>query len=306
MLTITVSELMTEKRIDILIANNTEYSRSAVQKLIEQERVSVNGLSINKKYIPKPGDFISIEPFDPIPLDVKGSDIELNVRYEDEDLLVIDKPVGMVVHPAPGNYEDTLVNALISYCGDSLSGINGIMRPGIVHRIDKDTSGLLLIAKNDKAHLSLAEQIKNHTARREYAAIIHGKLKSSVGTINAPIGRNQKDRKKMAVTMTNSKQAITHYKVIEEFKGYSYITCQLETGRTHQIRVHMSSIGHPILGDQLYGVKTNLPIDHQCLHAYRITFRHPSTDEEITIESPLPGYFNKILDILRKENAYGQ
>lgn len=306
MLKIQVSTQTFEERIDVFLANNTEYSRNAIQKLIENNRVLVNGINVNKKYLPKYGDSIEIIPFDPIPLEVKASNIDLNIKYEDDDILVVDKPIGMVVHPAPGNYEDTLVNALVSHCGDSLSGINGVMRPGIIHRIDKDTSGLLIVAKNDKSHVFLADQIKDHLVSREYLAVVHGKFRSQTGTINAPIGRNKKDRKKMAVTCVNSKNAITHYDVLEEFDKYSLIKCKLETGRTHQIRVHMSSAGHPIVGDQLYGIKTTLPINHQCLHAYKISFVHPTTKEKMTIESELPLYFNEILHILREENAYGQ
>ncbi len=305
MLTITVTDEAVGKRVDSVITDFTEMTRSAIQKLLEGGAVLVNGEMVAKNYKVRTGDVIEVEIPEPKPLDMTPADIPLNVLYEDADLLVVDKPIGMVVHPAPGNYEDTLVNALLSHCGDSLSGINGVLRPGIVHRIDKETSGLLLVAKNDKAHVSLAEQIKEHTARREYLAVVHGKLKNSDGTVNAPIGRNPKDRKKMAVTPINSKFAVTNYRVLEEFSEYSLIECRLETGRTHQIRVHMAHIGHPVAGDKQYGRKTKLPLEHQCLHAVRITFVHPTTGEEMTVESSLPEYFTETLRILRKENADG-
>ena len=304
---ITVTEDAAGTRLDALVSASGEFSRSAAQKLIESGAVTVNGSAVTaKNHKTKPGDEIVITPPESVPLDMAPAEIPLSVLYEDNDLLVVDKPVGMVVHPAPGNYSDTLVNALLAHCGDSLSGINGVMRPGIVHRIDKETSGVLLVAKNDKAHLSLAEQIKEHTARREYLAVVHGRFPSKTGTVNAPIGRRRTDRKKMAVTAVNSKPAVTHYEVLEEFDKYSLILCRLETGRTHQIRVHMAHIGHPVAGDRQYGRATDLPLTHQCLHAIRITFRHPSTGEEMTVEAPLPEYFAETLGVLRKENANGK
>ena len=225
----------------------------------------------------------------------------MEIEYEDNDLLVVNKPKGMVVHPAAGNYDGTLVNALLYHCGESLSGINGVMRPGIVHRIDKDTSGLLIVAKNDFAHYSLAEQIKEHSFTREYEAIVFGNLKDDEGTVNAPIGRSQYDRKKMCVTEKNSKHAVTHYKVIARYKGYTHIKCILETGRTHQIRVHMAYLGHPVSGDLVYGVK-NEKVDFtgQCLHARKIGFIHPRTNEYLEFTSELPDYFKKYLEKLEK------
>ena len=305
MLTITVTDELVGKRIDSVVTESSELTRSAVQKLLEGGLILVNRTAVAKNYKLRSGDCITVEMPEAKPLDMEPADIPLNVLYEDKDLLVVDKPIGMVVHPAPGNYSDTLVNALLAHCGESLSGINGVMRPGIVHRIDKETSGVLLVAKNDKAHVSLAEQIKAHTARREYLAVVHGSFTTDEGTVNAPIGRNPKDRKKMAVTAYNSKPAITHFKVLESFSQYSLVLCKLETGRTHQIRVHMAHIGHPVAGDRLYGRTTKLPLKHQCLHALRISFVHPTTGEEMTVESTLPEYFTEILRILRKENADG-
>ena len=243
-------------RIDKYIADNEpSLTRTAAAKLIEQEKVIVNGKIVGKNYKLKSGDKISLEIPDPVPYEAKPENIPLEIEYEDNDLLVVNKPKGMVVHPAAGNYDGTLVNALLYHCGESLSGINGVMRPGIVHRIDKDTSGLLIVAKNDFAHYSLAEQIKEHSFTREYEAIVFGNLKDDEGTVNAPIGRSQYDRKKMCVTEKNSKHAVTHYKVIARYKGYTHIKCILETGRTHQIRVHMAYLGHPVSGDLVYGVK---------------------------------------------------
>ena len=304
---LTVTDGLAGTRLDAFVSSQGGFSRSASQKMIESGAVSVCGMVVTeKKHKVKAGDEVEITPPESVPLDMAPADIPLDVLYEDADLLVVNKPVGMVVHPAPGNYSDTLVNALLAHCGDSLSGINGVMRPGIVHRIDKDTSGVLLVAKNDKAHLSLAEQIKAHTARREYLAVVHGRFPAKAGVVNAPIGRGRNDRKKMAVTAFNSKPAVTHYEVLEEFDKYSLILCRLETGRTHQIRVHMAHIGHPVAGDKQYGRTTDLPLSHQCLHAVRITFRHPSTGEEMTVEAPLPDYFTETLGVLRKEDADGK
>ena len=305
MIQIRITDELVSKRLDAVVSENTELTRSAVQKLIEAQAVTVNGEAVAKNYKVREGDVIEVTPPENKPLDMEPSDIELSVLYEDSDLLVVDKPVGMVVHPAPGNYSDTLVNALLNHCGDSLSGINGVLRPGIVHRIDKDTSGVLLVAKNDKAHVSLAEQIKEHTARREYLAVVHGRFPKDEGTVCAPIGRSPRDRKKMAVTPVNSKSAVTHYTVLETFDKYSLIRCRLETGRTHQIRVHMAHIGHPVAGDRQYGRATELPLEHQCLHAQKITFIHPSTGEEMTVEAPLPDYFTDTLGVLREVTAHG-
>jgi len=235
-----------------------------------------------------------------VPSENIPQDIELDIVYEDSDLLVVNKPKGMVVHPAAGNLDGTLVNALLFHCGESLSGINGVIRPGIVHRIDKDTSGLLVVAKNDSAHVSLAEQIKSHTFDRFYEAIICGRLKEREGKIDAPIGRHPKDRKKMAIVQ-DGRNAVTHYEVIAEYNGFSHVKFKLETGRTHQIRVHMSSIGHPIVGDTVYGARDKFGLEGQCLHAKTISFVHPKTNEFMSFDSELPDYFTKTLDKLRRQ-----
>lgn len=275
-------------------------SRNAIQKLIENGKVLVNGTVVNKKYKVSTDDEIIMLPSELKPLDAEPENIPLDIVYEDEHLLVVNKPRGMVVHPAPGNYSGTLVNALLYHCKDSLSGINGVLRPGIVHRIDKDTSGLLIVAKTDKAHIGLAEQIKEHSFTREYNAVIVGHLKESQGTINAPIGRNPKDRKKMCVTMNNSKNAVTHYKTIEDFEGYSHISLKLETGRTHQIRVHMAYLGHAVAGDYVYGNdKKSAYLNGQCLHAIKIGFVHPITQEYLEFTSELPDYFTEFIGKLR-------
>lgn len=271
-------------------------SRSAAACLIEAENVLVNGKAVNKKHKLMQGDIISVSVPDPVEYEAKAENIPLDIVYEDDYLLVVNKPKGMVVHPAAGNYEGTLVNALLYHCKDSLSGINGVMRPGIVHRIDKDTSGLLIVAKNDFSHALLAEQIKEHSFTREYEAVVFGNLKDDSGTVDAPIGRNPNDRKKMCVTQKNSKNAVTHWEVIERFKSYTYIKCKLETGRTHQIRVHMAYIGHPVAGDSVYGVKKEKTgFEGQCLHARKIGFVHPSSGKYMEFESDLPEYFKNLL-----------
>ena len=276
-------------------------SRNSIQKLIEQGNVTINGASVNKKYKVNTDDEILVVTGELKPLDAEPENIPLDIVYEDDDLLVVNKPRGMVVHPAPGNYTGTLVNALLYHCKDSLSGINGVLRPGIVHRIDKDTSGLLIVAKNDKAHIGLAEQIKEHSFTREYNAVICGHLKDQDGTVNAPIGRNPKDRKKMCVTMQNSKNAVTHYSVIEEYNGYSHICLKLETGRTHQIRVHMSHLGHPVAGDLVYGHdKKSADLNGQCLHAIKIGFVHPIKNEYMEFSSDLPDYFKGFIDKVKR------
>ncbi len=276
-------------------------SRNSIQKLIEQGNVTINGVSVNKKYKVNTDDEILVVTGELKPLDAEPENIPLDIVYEDDDLLVVNKPRGMVVHPAPGNYTGTLVNALLYHCKDSLSGINGVLRPGIVHRIDKDTSGLLIVAKNDKAHIGLAEQIKEHSFTREYNAVICGHLKDQEGTVNAPIGRNPKDRKKMCVTMQNSKNAVTHYSVIEEFNGYSHICLKLETGRTHQIRVHMAHLGHPVAGDLVYGHdKKSAELNGQCLHAIKIGFIHPIKNEYMEFSSDLPDYFKGFIDKVKR------
>ena len=292
-------------RIDKFLSDNIEEcSRSMIVQIIEEQNVLVNGKNCNKKYKVKENDFIEITIPDPVEYIAKAENIPLDIVYEDEDLLVVNKKKGMVVHPAAGNYEGTLVNALLYYCKDSLSGINGVLRPGIVHRIDKNTSGLLIVAKNDFAHKHLAEQIKEHSFTREYEAVVLGNLKSEEGTVDAPIGRNPSDRKKMCVTDKNSKNAVTHYNVIERYNGHTHIKCKLETGRTHQIRVHMSYLGHPVAGDYLYSYKTKekFSFEGQCLHAKKIGFVHPRTQEFLFFDSELPEYFKDYLQKLKNIN----
>ena len=287
-------------RIDKYISDNiAELTRSAVQGLIEKELVLAEGKAVSKNYKLRGGEEISVEIPEPEPMDAVPEDIPLDIVYEDDDLLVVNKPKGMVVHPAHGNYTGTLVNALFHHCGDSLSGINGVIRPGIVHRIDKNTSGLLIVAKNDASHLKLAEQIKEHSFTREYEAVACGYFKDAEGTVDAPIGRHKTDRKKMCVTTENSRNAVTHYSVIRQYGGYAHVRLRLETGRTHQIRVHLSYIGHPVLGDDVYG-KPYKGIEGQCLHARKIGFIHPSTGEYMEFVSDLPDYFVSILAKLEK------
>ena len=280
-----------------------DLSRSAAQKLLEQGLVLRNGKPGKKNDRLEAGDEISVTLPEPKPLDVPATKMELDIVYEDEDVLVINKPKGLVVHPAAGHQEDTLVNGLLYAKGDSLSGINGILRPGIVHRIDKDTSGLLAIAKNDLAHTVLASQLKDHTMARTYEAIVCGSMKEDAGTVDAPIGRHPTDRKKMCVTERNSRHAVTHWEVIKRYRGYTHILCKLETGRTHQIRVHMAHIGHPILGDTVYGhKKKELGQDSQCLHAGQLCFRHPRDGRPVLVFAPLPEYFAEVLEKLERMN----
>ncbi|MGN0616867.1 RluA family pseudouridine synthase [Ruminococcus flavefaciens] len=287
-------------RIDKYISDNiAELTRSAVQGLIEKGLVLAEGKAVSKNYKLRGGEEISVEIPEPEPMDAVPEDIPLDIVYEDDDLLVVNKPKGMVVHPAHGNYTGTLVNALLHHCGDSLSGINGVIRPGIVHRIDKNTSGLLIVAKNDASHLKLAEQIKEHSFTREYEAVACGYFKETEGTVDAPIGRHKTDRKKMCVTTENSRNAVTHYSVIKQYGGYAHVRLRLETGRTHQIRVHLSYIGHPVLGDDVYG-KPYKGIEGQCLHARKIGFIHPTTGEYMEFVSDLPDYFVSILAKLEK------
>ena len=294
---LTVSEEFVSERIDkFLSATMENMSRSAAQKLIDDGNVRVNFIVVTKNYKVKLGDKVAVVVPEPKILEAKPENIPLDIRYEDNDLLVVNKPKGMVVHPAAGNFDGTLVNALLYHCKGSLSGIGGVIRPGIVHRIDKDTSGLLIVAKNDMAHVSLAEQIKAHSFTRQYQSVVYGRFKTPEGTVDAPIGRHPTDRKKMTVTTKNSKNAVTHYKVIEEYKDFTHLGLKLETGRTHQIRVHMSYIGHPVAGDGVYGPKKVIDyLGGQCLHSGLICFRHPRNREYIEIESELPEYFTDFL-----------
>lgn len=277
-----------------------ELSRSFVQKVLENGLVTVNGKPKKKSYLTQRSDEITVVAPELRGIEAVPQDIPLDIRYEDESLLVVNKPRGMVVHPAPGNPDGTLVNALLHHCAGSLSGINGVIRPGIVHRIDKNTSGLLIVAKTDEAHVSLAAQIAAHSFTREYRAVVHGGFKDISGTVDAPIGRNTNDRKKMCVTRTNSKHAVTHYEVLESYKNFSYIKVRLETGRTHQIRVHMAHIGHPVAGDDVYGPKNGISMGGQCLHAGLIGFEHPKTGRYIEVSSELPEYFTAFLDKISK------
>ena len=278
-----------------------ELTRSAAQRLLEEGAVTLAGRPVKKNYKTAPGDVLAVALPEPEPVDAVPQDIPLDVVYEDGDVIVVNKPVGMVVHPAAGHPDGTLVNALLYHCGESLSGINGALRPGIVHRIDRDTSGLLIAAKNDFAHQALAEQLQDHSLYREYEAVCVGTLREDAGTVDAPIGRHPVERKKMAVDRKNGRPAVTHWQVLERYPGYTHIRCRLETGRTHQIRVHMASIGHPLLGDTVYGAKKPVPgLAGQCLHARRLSFIHPRTGERVTVECPLPDYFTGVLTKLGK------
>lgn len=289
-------------RIDRFIADSApELTRSAVVRLMEEGAVTVGGKTAGKNYRMRSGDVVELVMPDPVLPEARPENIPLDIVYEDDDLLVVNKPRGMVVHPAAGNPDGTLVNALLYHCGDSLSGINGVLRPGIVHRIDKDTSGLLIVAKNDRSHKLLAEQIKEHSFTRKYQAVVVGNLRDDEGTVDAPIGRHPTDRKKMTVTAKNSREAVTHYKVLQRFGSYTHVELTLETGRTHQIRVHMAYLGHPVAGDPVYGGKKYLTsLGGQCLHAYYISFLHPTTGQTLTLSAPLPDYFTKFLDSIKK------
>ena len=288
-------------RIDKFLAEQLpDQSRSYLQKLLKDGKVSVNDKTVKANYKVQLSDVIRFELPDPEVPDILPEDIPLDILYEDEDVLLINKPKGMVVHPSAGHYTHTIVNAVMYHCKDHLSGINGVMRPGIVHRIDMDTTGVIVICKNDSAHQSLAEQLKEHSITRKYRALVHGNLKEDQGTIEGPIGRHPIDRKKMAINRQNGKPAVTHYKVLERFQKYTYIECQLETGRTHQIRVHMASIGHPLLGDEVYcGIKSPFSLEGQCLHAKTIGFMHPRTHEYVEFDAPLPAYFEELLKKLK-------
>ena len=293
------------ERLDAFLARRAEnMSRSAAQKLIEDGLVTRNGKPGRKNDKLNIGDSITYIVPEAKPVDIVPTEIPLDIVYEDDDLLVINKPKGLVVHPAAGHADDTLVNGLLYALGSSLSGINGELRPGIVHRIDKDTSGLLAVAKNDYAHIMLASQLKDHTMARTYDAIVCGSLREDSGTVDAPIGRHPTDRKKMCVTQRNSKPAITHWEVVKRYRGYTHIRCHLETGRTHQIRVHMAYIGHPILGDTVYGhKKAELGQDSQCLHAGALCFRHPRDGRPVMVFAELPQYFQDVLDKLERING---
>lgn len=293
---IAVPETAAGQRIDKALSELCEFTRSHIQKILENGEVTVNGKVVSKGFKLSAGDGICFTPPEPQTIEAKPENIPLDVLYEDSDLLVVNKPRGMVVHPAAGNYNGTLVNALLHHCGDSLSGINGVIRPGIVHRIDKDTSGLLIVAKNDFSHEKLAAQIKEHSFTRQYRAVVHGRFKELNGTVDAPIGRSPKDRKKMCVTEKNSRNAVTYYEVLSQSDKFSYLKVTLETGRTHQIRVHMSHIGHPVAGDPVYGPKNGVTsLGGQCLHAGLIGFIHPRDGRYIELEADLPDYFKNFL-----------
>ncbi len=283
-------------RIDVFVSAIADVTRSRAANLIADGCVLLNGKTAVKSDKLQSGDTVSVTIPEPAFYDIIPQDLKLQIVYEDDDLLVVNKPKGMVVHPAAGNYEGTLVNGLMYHCGDKLSGINGVMRPGIVHRIDKNTSGLLIVAKNDKAHNHLSAQIKEHSFTREYEAVVYGNFKQDSGTVNAPIGRHPTKRKQMAVTNTASRNAVTHYEVIERFGDFTHLRLKLETGRTHQIRVHMAYLGHAVAGDDVYGPKKIITaLNGQCLHARKIGFIHPETQEYLEFSSPLPEYFEKFL-----------
>lgn len=285
------------ERIDALLSRNLDgFSRSQIQKLLEQGAVTLDGKALKKNFRCTAGESYDILLPDTAELPLEPQDIPLDIVYEDDDLIVVNKQRGLVVHPAPGHPDGTLVNALLYHCGDSLSGIGGQRRPGIVHRIDKDTSGLIIVAKNDFAHQGLSAQLSDHSLCREYEAIVRGNFKTDGGTVDRPIGRHPVDRKRMAVTDRNSKPAVTHWQLLASYHGYSHILCRLETGRTHQIRVHMASIGHPLLGDFTYGAPSpDKGLEGQCLHARRLRFVHPRSGEEMELETPLPDYFTAVL-----------
>lgn len=295
---------MEGERIDKCISSYmADLSRSYIQKIIKDGNVFVNEQAVRANYRVKPDDRIQfVIPASAEP-DIPAQDIPLDIIYEDTDLLIINKPKNMVVHPAPGHYEGTLVNAIMYHCKGELSGINGVLRPGIVHRIDKDTTGSIIVCKNDEAHKAIAEQLRTHDITRKYRAIVYGNMKCEQGTVDAPIGRHHNDRKKMAINEKNGKRAVTHYRVLEHFGQYTYIECQLETGRTHQIRVHMASIGYPLLGDTVYtSRKAPFHLEGQVLHAMTIGFVHPRSGDYVEFEAPLPAYFERLLQMLRLQS----
>lgn len=299
----TVKKEEAGKRIDAYISTKDEkISRTAAQRLIEEENILVNGNKIKASYKVQENDKIEIQEVQPKEIELKAQEIPIEVIYEDKDIIVINKPKGLVVHPAVGNPDGTLVNAIMAICKDSLSGIGGEIRPGIVHRLDKDTSGVLIVAKNDLAHINISEQIKNHETEKTYLALVRGIVKENEATINMPIGRSNKDRKKMAVTR-DGKNAITHFKVLRRYEKYTLLEIKIETGRTHQIRVHLSHIGYPVVGDYTYSNGRNdFNVEGQMLHSQRIKFKHPQTGKEMEIEAKLPKYFQKILDDLDSKN----
>ena len=288
------------ERLDAFLARSVpDLTRSAAQRLLERGAVTLRGRAAKKNDKTRLGDTLTVCLPEPQPVDLVPQDIPLDVIYEDDDVIVVNKPVGLVVHPAPGHPDGTLVNALLYHCGTSLSGINGELRPGIVHRIDRDTSGLIVAAKNDRAHLALAAQLQDHSLARVYEAVAVGGFREDCGTVDAPIGRHPVDRKKMAVDRKNGREAVTHWSVLARYPGYTHVECRLETGRTHQIRVHLASIGHPLLGDTVYGSKKPWPgLAGQCLHARRLRFIHPSTGEPLELECPLPDWFRDVLEKL--------
>ncbi len=300
-MTFCVGEEMKDIRIDkYLIQKLPSLSRSYLQRLIQGGQVHVGEMCVKANYKVKAGDVLQVCVPPPVQTDILPEPIPLDILYEDEDVLVVNKPKGMVVHPAAGHYSGTLVNALLYYCGNSLSGIGGVLRPGIVHRIDRDTTGSLLVCKNDFAHVGIARQLKEHTITRRYAAIVHGVIKEDTGTVDAPIGRHPNDRKKMAVNYRDGRDAVTHFQVLTRFRDYTYLACRLESGRTHQIRVHMASQGHPLLGDMVYGPgrKSGFALEGQTLHAHVLGFVHPRTGVYIETKAPLPEYFLHLLEIL--------
>ena len=293
-----ITENQAGERIDRFLADSQDLTRSFLQKILKEGAVIVNGKSVKANYKLRKGDRIEFEIPEAVEPDIVAEDIPLSILYEDADVLVVDKPKGMVVHPAAGHYSRTLVNAVMYHCKGELSGINGVLRPGIVHRIDRDTTGSIIICKNDMAHNEIARQLKEHSINRRYRAIVTGVLKDEEGTIEGAIGRDKKDRKKMAIT-ADGKPAVTHYRVLQRFKHYTYVECVLETGRTHQIRVHMASIGHPLLGDEVYGRRSDkYKCEGQCLHAMTLGFHHPRTGEYIELNAPLPPYFEHLLAVL--------
>lgn len=290
------------ERLDAFLARSVpDLTRSAAQRLLERGAVTLRGRAAKKNDKTRLGDSLTVCLPEPQPVDLVPQNIPLDVIYEDDDVIVVNKPVGLVVHPAPGHPDGTLVNALLYHCGTSLSGINGELRPGIVHRIDRDTSGLIVAAKNDRAHLALAAQLQDHSLARVYEAVAVGGFWEDCGTVDAPIGRHPVDRKKMAVDRKNGREAVTHWSVLARYPGYTHVECRLETGRTHQIRVHLASIGHPLLGDTVYGSKKPWPgLAGQCLHARRLRFVHPSTGEPLELECPLPDWFRDVLEKLAR------